>query len=269
MGGKLLAPELNQPRLDLYNAGLNDTEIGQQLGLTKGTVARWRKTRGLAPNHQHGGAAVTPEQHAQRLALYETGLSDVKIAKRMGLGTNAIQYWRQKFNLPPHVLFSLVPFSREQRAERRRLHALGYSDSRIAREVGVRHSTVTKWRERRHLPAHYEQNPYRPDTTFQWPKTQDGQLMRRIVAAVGYGLTPDIAAEAVADLALAVVDGSVVDIEAAAPSFRRKAIGKWASRYGARSLDEELGDSDGFRMIDLIPDHHSKSWLEEMGATVS
>ena len=40
----------------------------------------------------------------------------------------------------------------------------------------------------------------------------------------------------------------------------------FASHYGPRSIDEEIGE-DGFRMIDLIADESASSWLEEMGAS--
>ena len=67
---------------------------------------------------------------------------------------------------------------------------------------------------------------------------------------------------------LAMTEGRLShdQIEAEARKYVNKAIGMFASHYGPRSIDEEIGE-DGFRMIDLIADESASSWLEEMGAS--
>ena len=40
-----------------------------------------------------------------------------------------------------------------------------------------------------------------------------------------------------------------------------KALEQFASKFGPRSLDEELEDADGYRLIDNIVDERSSSWL--------
>lgn len=83
-------------------------------------------------------------------------------------------------------------------------------------------------------------------------------------------MAPDIRDEAVSEVWLALQEGrlSVDRVQAESKEFRRKAMREFANPFGPRSVDEELGDEDGFRMIDLLRDDRSSSWLEEMGATV-
>jgi hypothetical protein len=72
------------------------------------------------------------------------------------------------------------------------------------------------------------------------------------------------------DLLEAVLSGEIpiAQIEASARKFGNRTLDAYASKWGARSLDDDLSDDGGFRMIDLIADERSSSWLEEMGATV-
>lgn len=57
-------------------------------------------------------------------------------------------------------------------------------------------------------------------------------------------------------------------MERVARRYRNSAIAQWANKYGDRSLDENIGEEGGLRLIDAIADEEPSSWLEEMGATV-
>jgi len=63
-------------------------------------------------------------------------------------------------------------------------------------------------------------------------------------------------------------DVSIDNIEKRSKTFGNRVIADYASKWGNRSLDEEIGDSGGFTLLDTIADDSASSWLEEMGATV-
>lgn len=95
-------------------------------------------------------------------------------------------------------------------------------------------------------------------------------VMTRIRRAIGHALPPDIIDDAIGDAALAILDGtiSLTEIEAQARKFGNRVLGQYASRWGPRSIDETIAGTEDLRMVDLIADERSSSWLEEMGATV-
>lgn len=145
------------------------------------------------------------------------------------------------------------------------LYQLGWSDGRIAREEGVTEPSVFVWRRRIGLPANGSPGgvPKVIGVSFE-------AVMARIRRAVGRALPADIADDAVGNLMLAIMDGtlSIDDIEASARKFGNRVLDQFASKYGPRSLDRELSDDEGFTLLDTLADDRSACWLEEMGATV-
>lgn len=92
----------------------------------------------------------------------------------------------------------------------------------------------------------------------------------RVRKAVGRSLSPDIVEDVVADMIMAVLDGTLplAQIEAEARRYGNRVLDRFASKFGARSLDQALGDEEGFTLMDCLVDEGSSDWLEEMGATV-
>ena len=82
-------------------------------------------------------------------------------------------------------------------------------------------------------------------------------------------MPPDIAADAAAELMLAVVEGTVAlgDIEKEARSFKNKALQSYADGFKFTSLDEPLPGTEDLLRIELLRDESSEDWLEEMGAS--
>jgi hypothetical protein len=95
-------------------------------------------------------------------------------------------------------------------------------------------------------------------------------VVRRIRKAVGRALAPDVIEDIVADMMVAVLEGSLplAEIEAEARRYGNRVLERFASKFGPRSLDQEIGDGEGFTLLDTLVDDSSSSWLEEMGATV-
>jgi hypothetical protein len=97
----------------------------------------------------------------------------------------------------------------------------------------------------------------------------DAEIMHRIQRAIGTSIPPEFREDAVADLQLAVLEGRISpdQIETASASFRNQAYGLVGSKYGARSLDEELGDEgDGFTLMDTLEDTDALVSMEEAAA---
>lgn len=210
---------------------------------------------------------MSASEDQRRRDLYDKGLTDPEIAAALDCHRTSIMHWRHSRGLAARFDRSgtraNLKHIADKRAARMLLYSLNYSDGRIAREQGVTPGAVQGWRNRLGLPP--VERSRRMDR-----RTRGDPALERIRKAVGRALPRDIADDAAADLYLAVLSGSLAldKIEAEARRFGNRVLDQFASRFGPRSLDEELGDSDGFRMIDLIPDDRSSSWLEEMGATV-
>ena len=142
---------------------------------------------------------------------------------------------------------------------------LGWSDVQVAGELEIKHySAIFNWRKRNGLPA----NSIAGQKSRGRPTMAD--VMPRIRKAIGNALPPDIIDDAISDVALAVLDGtiSLAEIEAQARKFGNRVLAQYASRWGPRSIDETIAGTEDLRMVDLIADERSSSWLEEMGATV-
>lgn len=96
--GRLLLPaDQEKARMELYQKGLNDCQIGRELGVSDTTISMWRKARELPPNRPVN--RLTQEQAALRTQMYEAGASDREIAEALGLNPNSVNAWRQSRKL--------------------------------------------------------------------------------------------------------------------------------------------------------------------------
>jgi len=100
--------------------------------------------------HEHGveiGEVAKPrelvkeEREAEFLRLYNQGLTDMKIARKMHICEMTVFYWRQG-----NSLLSQQELKGNKRAECLALHNQGLSDYEIAKATGLSHSTVYRWR---------------------------------------------------------------------------------------------------------------------------
>jgi len=87
-------------RMRLYNEGLNDLEIGRRLKITRSAIYVWRKKRGLKSNFPCGGQRLNKDKEERRMKLYNEGLNDTEIGKKLRITPATIQAWRKSRKLP-------------------------------------------------------------------------------------------------------------------------------------------------------------------------
>lgn len=278
---------ITDEREQLYRQGMSDRAIARAVGRDHTTIRDWRKRQGLPSNgrplrdpavrrladaearlRKEVWHRAREERERRFRQGYAMGLGDKKLAQFVGVSENAALNWRQRRALPSNNP-DRAHLSPEARAARMLLYSFGYSDARIAKEQRVRRSTIERWRAVLKLPA---------NRAYAWDKTtrarrgaESKQLIARIKRALPAYLSPADRDDAAGDLFMAVMSGKIPigEIEKRATRFGNTVINAYASKFGPRSLNEELGDDgDGFTMIDMIADERSSSWLEEMGATV-
>lgn len=89
-----LTQDEHQKRLELYNAGLSDDLIAQELCLSKYAVAMWRRRHNLPANRQT--RVITKE----KLEALNTGeLSCYEIAKKLGVSRETIVRCFKEFGI--------------------------------------------------------------------------------------------------------------------------------------------------------------------------
>lgn len=88
----------HQKRMELYNQGLNDTEMSRRLYISPESVRYWRKINNLESNNPNRKA--TEEVQKKMLELWKEGLSDGQIAKKLGLSKWPVKDWRKKNHIP-------------------------------------------------------------------------------------------------------------------------------------------------------------------------
>lgn len=202
--------------------------------------------------------------------------TDKQIGAAEGKAEVTIQYWRLRNGLPSHHA-TKAP-TKDQVAERIKLHESGLNNTQIAAIVGVSHGQMGKWLTKNGLQSNFV--PMRgvrrkrrgygswTPTVKARPEREEVVILRRIRAAVGHGMSAHDADDAVADVFEGILRKVVPldGIKAAAREARHCAIRGFSSKF-SRSLDAPIGDN-GFTLLDTLVDHSASSWLEEMGATV-
>ena len=85
--------------LELYNAGLNDTQIAEDLNITTMTVRKWRERMNLSSNWRPTGRPRRLSED-EAMSLYKKGLTDKQIAHLTGTYFKTVANWRYRHGLP-------------------------------------------------------------------------------------------------------------------------------------------------------------------------
>lgn len=89
---------------------------------------------------------ISPEENAERLELYNKGLSDREMAKLLYLDVSTVAYWRKIRNLAPN--------KSKMRREIDRLIKNGMAVKDIADSVGCHTNTVYKYKKMMSMYGH-------------------------------------------------------------------------------------------------------------------
>lgn len=95
---------------------------------------------------------LTDAQHAERLALYRSGLNDAAIAERVGVTKGTVTSWRNRNRLPTHSPMR-GPKREERFTIRMELWKQGLSETEIAEALGENRKTIAEWRLRQGLES--------------------------------------------------------------------------------------------------------------------
>ena len=91
--------------------------------------------------------------HEQKLELYNQGLTDMEIAKLLGVSVSNVNVWRRQNNLPLHRSNNFAKLPKEEEQKRLALYKKGFADIDIAKKCGVGVSAITGWRRERGLES--------------------------------------------------------------------------------------------------------------------
>lgn len=83
--------------MELYEAGLSDTEMAKAMNRTRGTIAYHRASHGLKPNSNYFRFEAIFND------LYAKGMTDTEIAEATGKTTNAVSCYRNRKKLKRNV----------------------------------------------------------------------------------------------------------------------------------------------------------------------
>ena len=89
---------------ELYGKGMNDTEIGKEMGFSSWRVGEWRKEKNL-PIHRKKREYPKPESidELRAMELYREGLCDLDMAEKLGCSKSRVTAWRKMMRLKANV----------------------------------------------------------------------------------------------------------------------------------------------------------------------
>ena len=124
--------------MELYNQGLNDTEIGDVLRFTPPAISNFRRNLEL-PSH----IKRMKDYKSCFMKLYDKGISDREIGKTLGFSRQTIGEFRRSLDLPVHfTFFGVASLGDEEKKRIRESHGKGLPIKMIAKEIGWSNKAV-------------------------------------------------------------------------------------------------------------------------------
>lgn len=99
----MLTAEEHETRIDLYNKGMNDSEIAKILHYSPENIRYWRKKNNLpCVKTNNKKVKLTDKMLKKMFKLYSKGYTDRLLGKELGINRTTVFYWRKRKNLPPN-----------------------------------------------------------------------------------------------------------------------------------------------------------------------
>lgn len=241
----------------LFDANWTATDIARAFGYSVHTITVWRREAGIE-------CSRPKIDDRQARNLHAMGLSDHQIGKEIGIGQCSVTRWRNSRGLSANFPRGRSPAFVANRRKAMQLIRLGASKDKIASILGIHRRTIQNYR--RDVKDGAPRGSGISDTNLRKAALKDKSLARRIETAIGSHVPAHIRADATSDLFVDVLDGLVSSkmIEVAAPSYRSRAYDMCGSKFGARRLDEEIGED--WTLGDTLADPDAWEAMEEAAA---
>ena len=84
--------------MKLYEQGLSDAQIAEQVNMSKSGILKWRNANSLPPNGSSGRERSWCVEEAMR--FYKQGYNDREVGEQLGTGYWVIGDWRRGQGLP-------------------------------------------------------------------------------------------------------------------------------------------------------------------------
>ncbi len=206
-------------------SGMTDGAIAKISGVSRCSVAQWRKRHGLPPSVGRN-KPLDPGEDTKRRELYEQGLDDQSLAAALGMTPRAVWKWRRRSGLASNsdrvqIKDPLVTVpTPEARATCERLLRRNVTTKVVCAIFNLAASTVQRWRTE---ALRTELGLRRPSTAQKMhPRAPNGRLYSR--------LPPERLREAFELYALGHSDVLI----AATMNLRSQQIGDWRAAYSLR-----------------------------------
>lgn len=134
----------------LYEKGLNDVAISEQLSITVNRVRAWRKRNNMPANR--GIQSKAFKNDSKLWELYKQGFNDTEIATFTELTPGKVYYWRRSNKLRGNVSTDNIQSKQIDEKYMLKLYKQGFSDPYIARACGTYQGYVLSWRNFNNLP---------------------------------------------------------------------------------------------------------------------
>ena len=240
--------------LILHSAGWSDARISKAVREPVLKVRSWRISKDL-PINPPSNQKINDGEARKMLS---DGANDRQIADRFGTHPSAVVFWRQRRNLEPN--FPCHRMSAQELKLAKKMILEGASRRQVAEATGLKDiSSVRDIRAK--LQGENMRKTGQTTRRISQRIRKDPRVLRRIEKAIGLNVPDDIRTDATMDLYASVLEGLVSAdlIEKVAPTYRNRAYSMCGSKFGPRSLDEDLGE--GLSLMDALEDPAA---LEEM-----
>lgn len=198
-------------------------------------------------------------------ARYDEGWSDGRIAKHLGCHQTTVIKWRRRSDLPPKISQS-SPISEAERRLCRKMLRAGDSRKQIANLIGTSINTVGKERRKLGADPRLRRSGQNVSNAQVHVARNVESIMAELTRACRYISDPAIRDDVIGEMALDMLEDRLKpsEIKSKVRIYAGREFRKWASPFGPRSLDEEIGE-DGLTLGMLIPCPQSISKLAELG----